>query len=257
MENYDASTYGDRFADVYDAWYPAGDETEPCVAALAALTPTAGALLELGVGTGRLAIPLAGRGLAVTGLDASGAMLERLEAKPGSDAVTAVTGDMAGPLPDGPFDLVVVAKNTFFALTTEADQRRCAAEVARVLAPGGRFVVEAFVPTDEDAPRSSVEVRSIDADSVLLFVDRLDRVTQEAWSSFVEITPTGVRFRPTHVRWQTPEQLDSLLAGVGLVLERRWATWAQDPFDDDATHHISIYGRAPAGAVNPDAPPGP
>jgi len=255
MEGYDAATYGDRFAEVYDDWYDDPEGTAACVAGVVALAaevgPAAGgpgggraSVLELGVGTGRLALPLAAAGLGVTGLDASAAMLERMAAKPGADEVQAVTGDMAGPLPDGPFDVVVVARNTFFNLTTEAAQAACLAEVARVLAPGGRFVVEAFVPAEEAGPTSSVEVRSITADRVLLFVDRHDPDAGEAWSSFVDITASGVRFRPCHVRYLRPDALDALAAAAGLALDRRHADWTGAPFDADSPQHVSTYRRA-------------
>ncbi len=247
MEGYDAATYGDRFADVYDDWYDDPPATGATVAALvdraraAAGDDRTPAVLELGVGTGRLALPLAAAGLAVTGLDASTAMLDQLAAKAGGPAVATVVGDMAGPLPDGPFDLVVVARNTFFNLTTEEAQRACLAEVARVLAPDGRLVVEAFVPTDDDAPTSSVEVRKITADRVLLFVDRHDPDRGEAWSSFVDISPDGIRLRPCHVRYLRPAALDALAAACGLALAERVEDWAGAPFDDDSPTHVSAY----------------
>lgn len=258
MEGYDAATYGERFAEVYDDWYGDDGSTEACVAAVAALAVTAAGtatptLLELGVGTGRLALPLARAGVAVVGLDASTAMLDRLGAKPRADRVAAVVGDMAGPLPDGPFDVVLVARNTFFNLTTEAAQRSCLAEVARVLAPGGRLVVEAFVPAEEPGPRSSVEVRDISADHVLLFVDRHDPEAGEAWSSFVDIRPDGVHFRPCHVRYLSPGDLDALAAPAGLVLDRRWADWDGTPFDSSSTHHVSVYATVGEG-TDPERP---
>jgi SAM-dependent methyltransferase len=243
MEGYDAATYGDRFADVYDEWYDDPAATEETVRALVARAGAGASVLELGVGTGRLALPLAAAGLAVTGLDASQAMLDRLAAKPGGAAVTTVVGDMAGPLPDGPFDLVVIARNTFFNLTTEAAQRACLAEVARVLAPTGRLLVEAFVPTDEDGPTSSVEVRSITADRVLLFVDRHDPASGEAWSSFVDISPAGITLRPCHVRYLRPAALDALAASAGLVLDDRTEDWSGANFDDDSPHHVSSYRK--------------
>ena len=245
MEGYDAATYGDRFADVYDDWYDDPTATEAAVAALTAGLPPGATVLELGVGTGRLALPLAAAGLAVTGVDASTAMLDRLAAKPGGDAVTTAVGDMAGPLPDGPFDLVVVARNTFFNLTTEAAQRACLTEVARVLGPAGRLVVEAFVPTDDDdGPTSSVEVRRITADRVLLFVDRHDPGSGEAWSSFVDISADGIRLRPCHVRYLRPAALDAVAVGCGLVLDERVEDWRGTAFDDDSPHHVSSYRLA-------------
>jgi len=244
VEGYDAATYGDRFADVYDEWYDDPVATDAAVAALVAGVPAGGRVLELGVGTGRLALPLVTAGLDVTGLDASAAMLERLAAKPGGGAVTAVAGDMAGPLPDGPFDLVLVARNTFFNLTTEAAQRACLAEVARILAPDGRLVVEAFVPTDDEGPTSSVDVRRITADRVVLAVDRHDRAAGELWSAFVDISADGIRIRPAHVRYLRPADLDALAAEAGLDLVARTAGWDGAPFDDDSPAHVSSYGRA-------------
>ncbi|MBI2709297.1 MAG: class I SAM-dependent methyltransferase [Actinobacteria bacterium] len=245
MEGYDASTYGERFADVYDDWYadPAGTEAAAArLAVLAAGRP----VLELGVGTGRLAVPLARSGATVSGVDASPAMLERLTATARRAGATVTThlGDMAGPLPAGPFGLVFVARNTFFNLTSDEAQARCLAEVARVLAPGGVFVVEAFVPEASVERSSAVEVRDITADRVVLFVDRHDPRTQDAWSSYVEITPAGVRLRPTHIRYRTPAQLDAMAAAAGLALSDRWADWDASPFGDDSTSHVSLYRRA-------------
>ncbi len=241
MEGYDAGTYGDRFADVYDEWYGADTDTDACVETLADLA-AGGPVLELGVGTGRLALPLAHRGLDVTGVDASKAMLAALAAKPGAEGVRTVEADMAGPLPDGPWALVVVARNTLFNLTTEAAQRRCLAEVARVLGAAGGLVVEGFVP-DDTRERSSVEVREVGADRVVLLVDRHDPDTQQAWSSFVEMTPTGNRFRPCHIRYASPDQLDAMATAAGLALADRWSGWGRRPFDADSPAHVSLYRR--------------
>ena len=173
MEGYEASTYGDRFADVYDDWY--GDVTDvvACTRHLATLAASRGGgpVLELGVGTGRLAIPLARLGVEVHGIDASAAMVERLRAKPGGDAIAVSIGDMADlDLPDAPpFSVVFVAFNTFFNLPTEAAQRRCLERVALLLAPDGVLVLEAFVPRDDiDADaEAGVSTRHITADEVV------------------------------------------------------------------------------------------
>lgn len=251
MEGYDPATYGDRFADVYDDWYGDDGSTNACIEAVASRARRSAGdgrtprVLELGAGTGRLAIPLAAAGLDVVALDSSTAMLDRLTSKPYGEQVSPVVGDMAGPLPEGPFDVVLVARNTFFNLTSEDAQRRCTAAVVDVLAAGGAFVVEAFVPSEEgSAPRSSVEVRRIEADRVLLFVDRHDPVAGEAWSSFVDISSDGIRLRPCHVRYLSPTALDRLVADGGLTLDDRCADWDGGRFDDDSTHHVSWYGRA-------------
>jgi SAM-dependent methyltransferase len=244
--DYGSSTYGDRFADVYDDWYGGDDQdTAAAVDRLAELAGD-GPVLELGVGTGRLAVPLAARGIAVTGVDASEAMLERLASKPGN--VTTHVGDMAGPLPDGPWSLVVVARNTFFNLTSEEAQRAALAEVRRVLAPEGSLVIEAFVP-DGSKQRSSVEVREVDVDRVLLFVDRHDPERQQAWSSFVELTPEGNRFRPCLIRYATPDQLDEMAADAGLTLAERSSDWRRGPFGPDSVRHVSRYSAGPARSM--------
>src|SRR5262245_86190 len=148
MEGYRPSTYGERFADVYDDWYGDVSDVAATVDRVAALAGS-GPVLELGAGSGRLAVPLADRGLDVWALDASPAMLDRLRAKPGGDRVRTVVGDMAEADlgPGAPrFALVLCAFNTLFNLTDGDAQRRCLARTADLLAPGGQLVVEAFVP---------------------------------------------------------------------------------------------------------------
>jgi hypothetical protein len=171
-------------------------------------------------------------------------MLDRLAAKPGGGDVTTRLGDMAGPLPDGPWSLVVVARNTFFNLTSEVAQRAALGEIRRVLAPHGSLVIDAFVP-DRSGHRSSVEVREVEVDRVLLFVDRHDPDQQKAWSSFVELTPGGNRFRPCVIRYATPPQLDEMASDAGLTLGDRWADWNRNPFATDSARHVSRYEVAP------------
>ncbi len=242
MEGYDASTYGDRFVDVYDDWYEGITDTATCVEALTRLAGP-GPVLELGVGTGRLAIPLARAGLAVTGIDASPAMLERLAAKDGGDAVHGVLGDMAAPpVGDQRFALVFVAYNTLFNLVDPGDQARCFASAASRLAPGGSFVVEAFVP-DADRVVDAVAPRTITADRVVLSVSRSDPERQEALGQYVDITEAGIKLRPWHIRWTTVDQLDAMAADAGLIVAERWADWAGAPFHDEAAAHVTRYVR--------------
>src|SRR5581483_9804184 len=147
MEGYDAATYGERIADVYDEWYAEAAflETEAAVAKLAELAGE-GPVLELAVGTGRVALPLAQRGLEVHGIDASEAMVAKLREKPGGDAIPVTIGDFADVAVDGRYALVYVVFNTLFALESQDEQVRCFRNVAARLEPGGAFVVEAFVP---------------------------------------------------------------------------------------------------------------
>src|SRR4051812_36640151 len=145
MQGYEADTYGERVAGFYDGWYAAKSPTA-AVAFLADLAD-GGPVLELGIGTGRIALALRERGVDVHGIDASPAMVAQLRDKPGGDVIDVAIGDFAAvDAPGGPYAVVYVAFNTFFALLTQAEQVRCFANVARVLRPGGRFVTELFVP---------------------------------------------------------------------------------------------------------------
>ena len=246
MHGYDDTTYGDAFADVYDEWYEEelGD-VGPVVHRLTQLAGS-GDVLELGVGTGRLAIPLAaarahGAGR-VVGLDASAAMLARMAAKPGAATVVPVQGDMVADLPDGPFSLVFAAYNTFFNLLGEDRQQQCMAAVAQRLSEGGRLVIEAFVPAEDAAPGDSVSVRSLSADRVVLSASRIDPARQLAEGQYIQFTEAGgVRLRPWAVRWATPDQLDGMASLAGLQLEHRWSDFAGAEFDVHSARHVSVY----------------
>jgi SAM-dependent methyltransferase len=246
VRGYEASSYGDGIADVYDEWYPSDDATAGAVDRLTELAG-AGPVLELGVGTGRLAIPLAARGIEVHGVDASPAMVERLGSKPGGDRVHLVTGDMVDALPAGPFSLVFVAINTFFNLVTQEAQQRCFDAVAERLEPGGRFALEVFVPADPPREGGFVDVRSIEAARVVLTVSQSDPATQVTTGQFVDLVHgEPVRLRPFQIRWATPAQLDAMAAAAGLELEQRTAGWLGEPFGPDSAVHLSIYRRGGA-----------
>jgi SAM-dependent methyltransferase len=247
VEGYDSSTYGDRFAEVYDDWYGDVTDAEACVELVAEFARGADAgspsVLELGVGTGRLAVPLAALGVLVVGVDSSAAMLERLRNKPGGTGVEGVLGDMADPpVGDRTFGVALVAYNTLFNLIDVADQQRCLAATGARLAPGGSLLVEAFVP-EPGRVASATTPRSITADRVVLSVSRSDPDRQEALGQYVDITEAGIRLRPWHIRWSTPAQLDAMASSAGLVLADRWSDWQRTPFDVDAPVHVSRYVR--------------
>lgn len=247
MDGYDETTYGERFADVYDDWYGEITDTDASVRALDRLARRAAGpdvtprVLELGVGTGRLAIPLAEGGVEIVGIDASESMLAVLAAKDPDGRVRTVLGDMADPAAaGGPFDLVFVAYNTFFNLVTADAQHRCLAGVREVLGPDGRFVVEAFVP-DIGVEFDGVAPVEVAADRVVLSVVRTRPAERELIGQYIDITEAGIRLRPWHIRWAQPEQLDEMAAAAGLVLEDRHADWAGAPFDDASRSHVSRY----------------
>lgn len=244
MRGYGADSYGEAFADVYDDWYATVTDVDATVALVGRLAGSAGRVLELGVGTGRLAVPMARSGLGVTGIDTSAAMLDRLAAADPDASVIAVRGDMIDDLPDGPFEVVLAAYNTLFNLVDDRAQQRCFAAVADRLGPGGSFVVEAFVPDPTADAGSSVEVRSMAADHVVLSVSRHDPGEQRAEGQFVTLTEAGgVRLRPWVVRWSTVDELDAMASSAGLTTVERWADMSMTPFDDESRHHVSVYRR--------------
>jgi SAM-dependent methyltransferase len=245
VEGYGPGSYGDAFADVYDDWYENVSDADATVECLTQLAGR-GRVLELGVGTGRLALPLASRGVAVVGIDASAAMLARLQGKPGAERIDVRLGDMAEELPDGPFAVVFAAFNTLFNLPTARAQRRCFVLVADRLSPDGCFAVEAFVPDETAYPAGDrIEVRSLASDHVVLSVSRLRPDEQRAEGQFVELSEAaGIRLRPWSIRYAAASELDEMAAAAGLTLDARWADWRQTPFTAESPHHVSLYRRA-------------
>jgi SAM-dependent methyltransferase len=243
MRGYHDASYGDAFADVYDEWYHGISDVDATTATLASLA--AGTrVLELGVGTGRLAIPLAATGLEVHGLDTSAAMLQQMAVKAGGATVVPHLGDMVEAMPSGPFGLAFVAYNTFFNLLSEERQRQCFAAVATRLAPQGVFVVEAFVPDPHHDAGGGVSVRSLTADRVVLNVSTADPASQRAEGQYVDITEAGgVRLRPWSIRWATPGQLDDMAGAAGLRVRERWESFDRTPFGVDSQRHVSVYAR--------------
>jgi SAM-dependent methyltransferase len=239
---YGPETYGDRWASIYDDLHGALDPA----AAVERLAPMArdGRVLELGIGTGRIALPLAAHGIEVHGIDASEEMIARLRAKPGGDAIPVTIGDFAGVPVEGRFNLVFVAFNTFFALLTQEDQVRCFRNVAAHLAPEGVFVIEAFVP---DPTRWTAGQRigatHVDEAGARFEVSTHDPVRQHTTSQQIVIDEGGVRLYPVQVRYAYPAELDLMAQLAGLRLISRSGDWSGGPFTAASTAHVSVYGR--------------
>ena len=235
--------YGALFADVYDDWYGDISDVTATVACLQRLSADQ-SVLELGVGTGRVAIPLAASGRAVFGIDASPEMLGVLASKSRVPTLAMILGEMSClPLADSSFGLVFVAFNTLFNLSSAESQRRCFQEVTRVLRPGGRFVVEGFVPPVDGMPLRGVSVRDATEDAVTVTSSRHDPELQLVAGEHVEVTPDEVVRRPWVIRYASPEQIDAMAASAGLGLESRVASWSGEPFDPDSEVHVSVYRR--------------
>ena len=247
MDGYRAETYGDEIADVYDDWTARGyadSVAEDAAGFLAGLSP-GGRALELGIGTGRVALRLARLGVEVHGIDASASMVAKLRAKPGGADLPVALGDFADVPVGGEFDLVYVVFNTFFALSSQEDQLRCARNVAARLRPGGRFVIEAFVPDptlfDHD---QRVEVGEVGLDRVRLDVSMHDRTSQTVTSQHIVLGAGGPRLYPVRIRYCWPSELDLICRMGDLHLTDRYAGWRREPFNSASGQHISVYTRA-------------
>lgn len=241
MDDYDASTYGERIAEVYDEQHSYMDASG--VELLFELA-RGGRALELGVGTGRLALPLSARGIEVHGIDASPAMVEKLRAKPGGENVKINMGDFADVPAEGAFSLVYVVFNTFFALLSQEDQVRCFQNVAERLTADGLFLIEAFVPDLSLYDHGQMlRAASIKADSLSLNVASLDPVTQALTGQQIVITERGLRLYPVKLRFAWPSELDLMARLAGLRLRERWGGWRREPFTARSEKHVSVYER--------------
>jgi SAM-dependent methyltransferase len=246
VQGYRPTTYGDRIADIYDAWVatirdPA--ETERAVAFLAELA-AGGPALELGIGTGRVALPLAERGVAVSGIDASDRMVEQLRRRPGGDAIPVSLGDFADVDVDGRFALIYVVFNTFFALLSQDAQLGCFQRVAEHLSDEGTFLIEAFVPDLTRYHRNQrVATMRADPDQVVLDVARVDPAAQRISAQHVFLSGDGVRLYPVELRYAWPAELDLMARLAGLRLGARYAGWGREPFGPTSQNHVSLYMR--------------
>lgn len=246
-DGYDPTAYGAHMADEYDQLWEGLVDTDPAVACLADLAG-AGPVLELGIGTGRLALPLVGRGMAVHGVDASEAMVAQLRAKPGGDAVPVTIGDFADVRVEGSFSLVVLALNTIFALPTQDAQVACFENAARHLGPGGRFVVEAWVPDPVrfSPTGSTVGVRRLTPTAVSLDVAELDPVEQRMRTTQVSLRDGHLRLHPANHRYAWPSELDLMARVSGMRREHRWSGWDRAPFTAGSHAHVTVYRRPEA-----------
>ena len=236
-----AATYDQSSADMFD---PA--VVEPAVDVLAELAGT-GRALELAVGTGRIALPLARRGVAVHGIDLSRAMVARLRAKPGGDAIGTTIGDFATARAEGMFTVVYLVFNTICNLTSQAAQVACFRNAAAHLAPGGSFVIEVGVPELRRLPPGQ-NVLPFHVSPTRWAFDVYDTATQAMSSNYVSVSVTGGRgqYRSIPFRYVWPAELDLMAQLAGLRLRDRFDGWTREPFTSDSRQHVSIWEK-PAG----------
>jgi SAM-dependent methyltransferase len=229
-----AARYDDSSANQFD---PAA--IEPVVDFLADLAGS-GRALELGIGTGRIALPLAARGVPVAGIELSGAMTARLKAKPGAEAIPVTIGDFATTRVDGAFSVAYLVFNTISNLTTQAQQVACFANVARHLEPGGTFVIEVGVPELQRLPRGERFVPFEVSDHKLGF-DEYDIATQGLVSHHLEIVDGQAIRSSIPFRYVWPAELDLMAQMAGLRLQERFSGWRREPFTSESRDQISVW----------------
>ena len=236
--------FDERIAADYDANSPEmfdPDLLEPTVSFLADLAGD-GAALELGIGTGRVALPLSRRGVPVHGIDLSPAMVARLQAKPGSDAIDVTIGDFATTTVDGTFRLAYLVYNTITNLMSQEEQVECFCNVARHLEPGGCFAIEVFIPELRRLPPGET-AKAFRVTPTRLGFDTYDIATQHLVSHHYWVGGTELETFLSPHRYVWPSELDLMARIAGMTLRERWSGWKREPFTGESTMHVSVWEK--------------
>ena len=242
-------TYSGETAAVYDAWFGGYLGGAPIVDRLVELAAAGGPgpVLELGIGTGRVALPLAERGVEVHGVDGSEAMVAQLRAKPGGEDIAVTMGDFSDVPAEGPFALIFVAAGTFFELPSQEAQVRCFANVARRLLPGGLFAFDSLVPdTARSAGGEDMRLIPTSDDRLIVRFRTFDFVAQRYTSNYLVVEDGRSRHVKVQFRYAWPSELDLMAQMAGLRLKERVSGWGGEPFTGSSASHVSVYER-PAG----------
>jgi SAM-dependent methyltransferase len=236
--------FDERIAEGYDATSADMFEpevVEPVVSFLAELAGDGGAL-ELGVGTGRIALPLSQRGVRVHGIDLSPAMVARLRAKPGADQIDVTIGDFATTRVPGTFRLAYLVFNTIMNLTTQDEQVECFRNAAAHLEPGGCFVIEVGVPALQRLPPGET-VRAFTVSPTRLGFDEYDIAAQILYSHHYWVVDGRLETFSAPFRYVWPSELDLMARLAGMALRERWSGWKREPFTSDSTTHVSVWEK--------------
>lgn len=231
-----ASHYEQLWPELFD---PA--VVEPAVALLADLAGPV-PVLELGIGTGRIALPLARRGVAVHGIELSPSMVTELRARPGADAIGVTVGDFATATVDRTFRLAYLVRNTITNLTTQDDQVACFRSVAAHLVPGGRFVIENYIPAPQRLPPGET-IRVFARTPTHLGFEEYDLAAQIAVSHHYWIIDGELKTFSSPHRYLWPAELDLMARQAGMTLRERWSDWHRAPFTSQSPQHISVWEK--------------
>jgi SAM-dependent methyltransferase len=232
-----AARYDESSADMFDAAV-----VEPVVDFLAELAGD-GRALELGIGTGRIALPLAQRGVPVHGIELSKAMAARLRAKPGAEDIGVTIGDFATTTVDGTFSVAYLVFNTIMNLTTQAAQVACFRNVAAHLEPGGCFVIEVGVPSLRKLPPGE-RFHVFAARETHWGIDEFDVANQGLTSHHFEVVDGGIERTSMPFRYVWPAELDLMAELAGMRLRERWSGWNREPFTSESEKHVSVWEKA-------------
>jgi SAM-dependent methyltransferase len=236
--------FGERVAASYDESSVEmfeHDVVQPAVDLLADLAGS-GRALELGIGTGRIALPLSQQGVPVHGIDMSRAMVARMRAKPGGDTIDVTIGDFATATVDGTFSVAYLVFNTIMNLTTQEAQVACFRNVAAHLEPGGCFVIEVMIPDLRRLPQGQNVVPFHVSPTKWAF-DVYDVATQATSSNYVEVVDGRGTYTTIPFRYVWPAELDLMAQLAGLRLRERWAGWRREPFTSDSGKHVSVWEK--------------
>lgn len=254
MTEYDIAAYGDSIAEYYDE-HSAPLEIEPTLAMLSELGGS-GPALELGIGTGRIALPLAARGMKVEGIEASPNMIAQLRRKRGAERIRVTQGNFRD-VTGGPYRLVFAVFNTFHFLLSQDEQRLCMRNVARCLTDDGVFVVEASIPDIHRFSAGSpqlpygqyVETQAIEGSRVVLDTMTIDPHAQLLTAAEISLSDDGVKTYPVQMRYAWPSELDLMAELAGLSLRERWGGWRHEPLTFGTHLFVSVYEKASAEAA--------
>ena len=238
--------FDERIAERYETYWPNLFEpavVDPAVSFLAALAGT-GAALELGIGTGRIALPLSQRGVRVHGIELSPAMVEQLQTKPGADGNGVTIGDFATTRVDRRFQLAYLVRNTIMNLTTQDEQVECFHNVAAHLEPGGCFVIEVIVPGLQRLPPGEIIQAFTVTPTHLGFDEYVDLAAQVSRSHHYWMVDGQVETFSAPFRYVWPSELDLMARLAGMALPERWSDWDREPFTSDSRNHVSVWEKA-------------
>lgn len=237
--------FDERIANGYDAKWASVAEpaiVDPAVDFLTELAGS-GAALELGVGTGRIALPLSQRGVRVHGIELSPDMIAQFQTKPGASAIDVTIGDFATTKVRGSFELAYLVRNTITNLTTQDEQVGCFLNVSAHLKPGGYFVIEVYIPELQRLPPGET-VHAFDVTETHLGFEEYDVATQIAFSRHYWITDGRLETFSAPFRYVWPSELDLMARLAGMTLHERWSDWTREPFTSESRSHVSVWRKS-------------